>query len=321
VVKGVDAIVVTYESASVLPVAVRSVSQSPLTTAIIVVDNGSSDGSVETARAVGVSAVVCNKANLGFAAGVNRGLAQCSSDYVLLLNPDAAIEPTALELLAQALDDSPSAALAGPVLVSANGRVDLGARRFSTVTSRLLWHAPWPRRPAWATPEYISRSEIIGSTVPVEVDYLWGAVLLARRAFLQEIGGLDERFFLYSEDEDLGRQAKSRGLRSLLVPRARTSHVGSDSTPDEALAQARVILSNALLLEKWEGNRAALAYRRGIGPVLAMRAAAMSAAGRHAEADVARRTRRYLRDSCAPGVSRGHRGGAAATLESRHGRA
>ena len=57
-----------------------------------------------------------------------------------------------------------------------------------------------------------------------------------RQAFLEQIGGLDERFFLYSEDEDLGRQARARGVKSLLVPRARAVHLGGASTPDRALA-------------------------------------------------------------------------------------
>ena len=69
------------------------------------------------------------------------------------------------------------------------------------------------------------------------MDYLWGAALLMRRRFLDQIGGLDERFFLYSEDEDLGRQARARGYRALLVPRARARHIGGASTPDEAIAR------------------------------------------------------------------------------------
>ena len=89
------------------------------------------------------------------------------------------------------------------------------------------------------------------------VDYLWGAALLCRRSFLEGIGGLDERFFLYSEDEDLGRQAHARGLRSILVRDAVVMHVGGASTGDEALAQARIERSNALLLEKWNGPAAA----------------------------------------------------------------
>ena len=138
------------------------------------------------------------------------------------------------------------------------------------------------------------------SAPSLPVDYLWGAALLVRRRFLDDIGGLDERFFLYSEDEDLGREAQARGYLSLLVPRARATHVGGASTPDAALALARAIAANALLLEKWQGRRAARLYRRGIGPVLGVRAVLLRVAGRRAEADLAERTRRLVNAPAGP---------------------
>jgi GT2 family glycosyltransferase len=225
---------------------------------------------------------------------VNRGLADCHGEYVLLLNPDATIDSGSLEQLAGALDVYPAAVMAGPVLVT-DGRLELGARRFSSAANRLLWHLPLPQRPSWATPEYPDAAGLAAATDPLRVDYLWGAALLVRRRFLDEIHGLDERFFLYSEDEDLGRQARAGGYQVLLVPSARAHHIGGASTPDEALAQARVMAATAQLLEKWEGARAALWYRRGIGPALALRAALLTVAGRRAEARLAWRTRQKLR--------------------------
>ena len=215
--------------------------------------------------------------------------------YVLLLNPDARIDPPSLDALATALDDDANAVMAGPVLIGTDGRLELGARRFSTVLNRLLWHLPLIWRPQLSTPDYKDAARLADSPVSLPVDYLWGAALLVRRTFLTDIGGLDERFFLYSEDEDLGRRARERGLRVLLVPRARAVHVGGASTPDRALSLARVIAANALLLEKWEGPGAAFVYRRAIGPVLAARAFLLYAMGRDIEADSIRRTHRLLR--------------------------
>ena len=291
----VDALIVTYQSAATVSAAVASVMQCARVAGTVVVDNASSDGSADAARLAGAQTVLVSADNTGFAAAVNRGLKDCHSEYVLLLNPDATIDATSLEHLAAALDAAPAAAMAGPVLVTDGGRLELGARRFSTAVNRLLWHLPLPRRPQWATPEYLHGAVLAAAMDPQPVDYLWGAALLLRCRFLDEIGGLDERFFLYSEDEDLGRQAQARGCLALLVPRARARHIGGASTSDEALAQARVIAANAQLLEKWEGMRAARWYRRGIGPVLALRAALLTIAGRRAEAHLAARTRGTLR--------------------------
>ena len=84
-----------------------------------------------------------------------------------------------------------------------------------------MGHARVPRR---------VRTGGIASALPV--DYLWGAALLVRRAFLEEIGGLDERFFLYSEDEDLGRQARARGSRACSCrPRPRGPHREARARP------------------------------------------------------------------------------------------
>ena len=294
---GMDVLIVSYQSAATVSAALASVLACPRVAGTVVVDNASSDRSAEMASAAGAERVVRNAENVGFAAAVNRGLRDCHSDYVLLLNPDATIDAIALEQLAAALDAAPAAVMAGPVLLADDGRVELGARRFSSVVNRLLWHMPLPWRPAWATPEYPDSVALAAAADPRPVDYLWGAALLVRRRFLDEIGGLDERFFLYSEDEDLGRQARARGYLTLLVPRARARHIGGASTPDEALAQARVIAANAQLLEKWEGKAAALWYRRAIGPVLALRAAVLRLAGRREEARLAVRIRWMLRSS------------------------
>jgi N-acetylglucosaminyl-diphospho-decaprenol L-rhamnosyltransferase len=293
----IDVVIVTYQSAATVSAALASVSSSSLVARTVVVDNASSDGSLEAARRGGAHTVLASQGNVGFAAGVNNGLGDCHSEYVLLLNPDATLDAAALEDLAAALDSCSAAAMAGPALVSDGGDVMLGARRFSTAVNRLAWHVPLPRRPQWSTPEYAGAARMLSSASPLPVDYLWGAALLVRRRFLEEIGGLDERFFLYSEDEDLGRQARARGYQALLVPRARARHIGGASTPDAALAQARVIAANAQLLDKWEGKAAALWYRRAIGPVLALRAAVLRVAGRRAEARLAARIRGMLRSS------------------------
>ena len=86
-------------------------------------------------------------------------------------------------------------------------------------------------------------------------------------------------------------------MKCLLVPRACAAHIGGAGTPDRALALARIIAANALLLEKWEGPAAAGLYRRLIGPVLTIRAFVLRAASRSEEAQSAALTRSYIRDA------------------------
>lgn len=294
---GIDAVIVTYNSADQVGDAVRSLRACPHVGAVVVVDNASEDESAQRAREAGAQPVIENRVNAGFAAAVNGGVGACSGDYVLLLNPDARLTAGSLDLLAAALDEQATAAMAGAVLIDEDGRPTLGARRFSTAVNRLLPYLPSPWRPRWSTPEYAEAARMAAAPEPLPVDYLWGAALLIRRAFLDDIGGLDERFFLYSEDEDLGRQARARGLTSLLVPRARAVHVGGASTPDRAAALASLITANALLLHKWDGARAAATYRHAVGPVLATRAWLLTVAGRDTEAALTSRARARLRTS------------------------
>jgi len=291
----IDVIVVTYNSAAEVAPCLAAVRGSAHVERLIVVDNASSDGSVGAARRVGADLVLENERNVGFARAVNRGLEACAAEYMLLLNPDAVVTADTLSALVECLVKDEAVAMAGPLLVTPDGKVIVGGRRFSTAANRLLWHLPLPGRPLWSTPEY--GAEFGGPTPrhPVPVDYLWGAALLCRSSFLREIGGLDERFFLYSEDEDLGRRARQLGLRSLLVPDATVRHVGGASSRDETLAQARIEMANTRLLAKWEGERAARAFRAGIGPVLALRALLLALVGRRDEARLPWRTCRLLR--------------------------
>jgi GT2 family glycosyltransferase len=286
----VDVIVVTYQSAGQIEGCLQAARACPQVGRLLVVDNASTDDSLTAAADGGADVVVESPVNMGFARGVNRGLRESTADHVLLLNPDAVLTADALGKLARALEADPAAVTAGPMLRSSDGAVLAGGRRFSTLTNRLLWHLPLPFRPAWSTPEYLHPPSRPGQEGGVPVDYLWGASLLCRRSFLDEIGGLDERFFIYSEDEDLGRQAQLLGRRCLLVPAAVVAHVGGASTTDEARAQARIEWSTTLLFEKWRGRSVAAAFGAAIGPVMALRAGLLLLAGRREDALLALRT-------------------------------
>jgi N-acetylglucosaminyl-diphospho-decaprenol L-rhamnosyltransferase len=293
----VDVAIVAYGNADTLTPALHSVAGARLVERVIVVDNASRDGSPAVATAAGADIVLRNDANRGFAAAVNQALAACTSEFVLLLNPDAALEDGCLELLVESLDATPRAVLAGPLLVEADAGVILGARRFSTMGNRLAPLLPLTRRCRRLGPSYTDAwGDAARSSVrALPVDYLWGAALLCRRSFLVGIGGLDERYFLYSEDEDLGLQARRTGCSSLLVPAARARHVGGHSSHGiRPLAAARLQYANAQLLAKWQGRGRALVFLGGAVAACDVRIlVARARRDRPAETD-ARQTRHFL---------------------------
>jgi N-acetylglucosaminyl-diphospho-decaprenol L-rhamnosyltransferase len=296
----IDVVVVAFRSAETLAPALDSVVGARLVERVLVVDNASPDGSAAVAADAGADEVLRNGDNRGFAAAVNQALAGCTSEFVLLLNPDAAVEDECLQHLVDSLDADPRAVCAGPLLVEADAGVILGAHRYSTLGNRLARLLPLTRRFRRLGPYYTNLESSAGDAArrasrPLPVDYLWGAALLCRRSFLIGIGGLDERFFLYSEDEDLGRQAACAGRTSLLVPAARAAHVGGHSSRGiQPLAAARLQYANAQLLAKWQGRGRAVVFLGGALAAYGVRILIARARGdRPAEAQ-ARETRRAL---------------------------
>jgi N-acetylglucosaminyl-diphospho-decaprenol L-rhamnosyltransferase len=257
-------IVVTYESADTVASCLAAVSHSPLVARVIVIDNASPDGSAEAARRAGADRVIENPVNVGFARAVNAGLGNALADFVLLLNPDALVDESALSSLHQTLSGSPSAVIAAPLLRDPTGRLVIGAGRFATVARRVGLCVPVLGRAPYFAPQYLLSPPTPADAGPLKVDYVYGAAMLVERAFLEHTRGLDERFFLFAEDEDICRQARAAGCDVLLDRRAVADHVGGASCGDEARTEAQRLFSTHRLLLKWRGPHAAAAYRGGI---------------------------------------------------------
>jgi GT2 family glycosyltransferase len=155
---------------------------------------------------------------------------------------------------------------------------------------------PLLRRVRRIVGEYPSPERLLSSREPVPVDYVWGAALVARTSFLREIGGLDERFFMYHEDEDLGRQARRLGRRVLLVTRARAGHTGGVSSVGmRPLEEARLLFATWQLLTKWRRGSAARSYRLLLPVPLQIRRTAACALGDRRRAGETQATIRLLR--------------------------
>jgi GT2 family glycosyltransferase len=218
-------IVVSYNVRDDLAACLDSVvgHTAPYVTEIIVVDNGSSDGTVETVRERWPAVRVLESgANLGFARANNAGIRASASEYVLLLNPDTIVPPGAIPALVRALASHPEAAIAGPRLVDDRGFPELS---FGPMPSP--WGEAWQktvlalyeRRVTWVVRQ-IERWTRVGGPR----QWVSGACLLARRADLEHVGLFDERFFLYMEDVDLCAAVRRMGRRVLFVPQAEVIH-------------------------------------------------------------------------------------------------
>jgi GT2 family glycosyltransferase len=196
-------------------------------TETIVVDNGSTDSSVEmlAAEFPGVC-VIANASNVGFAPANNQGLACARGRYVLLLNSDTRVAPDALVKLVDFMDAHPQAGACGPQLRNADGTLQPSGRRFPTLTSTLGELLPVPER--WRC-KWRRDLEKRDYDQVCPVDELSGAALCIRRAALEQIGSLDEDFFFLGEDIDLCWRLKSAGWQVLYVPSARVTHYWGSS--------------------------------------------------------------------------------------------
>ncbi len=208
----VSAVIVTHNSAEVIEPCLKSVARAGQ---VIVVDNASEDATVETVEMLDREAVIVTiTENLGFGAAANEGLARASGEFVLLINPDAALEAGALETLAAAADRYPKAAILAPRLISPEGDVQ------RSHDASLFGRENMPRKRSDPVPE--------GET---SCGFLSGAVMLLRKKAVDEVGGFDPAIFLYYEDDDLCLRLREKGWSLVLVPEAAARHIGGASEP------------------------------------------------------------------------------------------
>lgn len=225
----VDVVVVSFNSRETLRDCVEPLCGEAGIT-VIVVDNASSDGSVDSITDL-PALVVGRNVNGGFASGCNAGWRAGEAPYVLLLNPDARIQPDGIRALARALDEDPAVGIVAPRIVTSTGSLDFSQRRHarlrSTFARALFLHRLSPRS-AWA--DELVRDEERYRT-PGTAEWVSGACLLVRRAILEQLGGLDERFFMYCEDADLCRRTWNAGYSVRFEPAVTCVHEGGASAP------------------------------------------------------------------------------------------
>ena len=181
---------------------------------IIVVDNASSDGTVDAVRTrwAGVRLIEVGD-NVGFARANNVGFRQSFGELVLLLNGDTLVPRGAIDTLVAQMDARPDVAVVGPRLVDAQGRAELSFGRMISPINELR-----QKLRARGNVERLTMREH-------EVDWVSGACLLVRRADAEAVGLMDERFFLYTEDVDFCAAIRAHGKRVLFTPAAQVVHL------------------------------------------------------------------------------------------------
>jgi hypothetical protein len=224
----IDVVIVNWNSGEDLARCLASLGRSEnagLVARVIVVDNGSSDGSAMVAAALPlvVDRVGCN---LGFAAAGNRGAAQGEAPYILFLNPDTELHEGALAAALRAF--GPEIGMVGLRQIDPIGRPRFSCSRFPTPLA------------FWMRAFGLDRLDSLAGYAPFmqdwrhdqsrPVDQLMGAFLLVPRALFRALDGFDERFFLYYEDVDLAVRAARQGRRSWFEAGATITHRGGGSS-------------------------------------------------------------------------------------------
>ncbi len=218
---------------------------------VIVVDNGSVDDSVERTRSRFPEATIIEAGrNLGFASANNRALAEAQGEFLLLVNTDAMLDRTCACTLADLMLGDPQVGMAGPQLLNSDGSLQTSYEAVPTLATetlnRSLLKRLFPSR-------YPGRNRRLTGPEPVEA--LIGAVMMIRRAALDQLEGFDEDYFFFLEETALAVRMRRRGWKVMHEPRARAVHLqGATASAYRASARIEFYRSRYLFFRKHYGR-------------------------------------------------------------------
>lgn len=247
---GVVCITVTYSPGDTLQSFVESLSGAGFPPQrIVVVDNGSTDGSPERAALAPHVELVRAPGNIGYGRAVNLGATTLRDDeqWILVCNPDTVARPDTVEKLLAAAAEHPEAGALGPRIREPDDSIYPSARSLPSIRTGIghaLFSGVWPSNP-W-TRRYQQR-DVSTSDTPEAVGWLSGAFMLLRREAFESVSGFDPDFFMYFEDVDLGRRLAAAGWTNVFVPAAGVVHIGGESTARSADVMIRAHHESARL--------------------------------------------------------------------------
>ena len=225
---------------------------------VIVVDGDSADGSADMVAEEFPELVLvrCDE-NVGFPRGNNIGLAKATGRYILLLNPDTVVQPNALSRMIAFLDEHQDVGLVGAQLLNGDGSIQHSRYRFPRVVTA-YFESTWLQgiAPQSVIDHYHMNDMPLDR--PVDADWLNGACLMTRREIIEQVGGLDEGYFMYSEELDWCRRIKEAGWRIVYEPAAQVTHFVGQSS-EQAVTARHINFQRAKLryFRKYHGALAA----------------------------------------------------------------
>jgi N-acetylglucosaminyl-diphospho-decaprenol L-rhamnosyltransferase len=267
-------IIVNWNVATLLAACLDSILAGPVTVGetptgnkisveIIVVDSGSTDGSVAMLRErYPQVTVLAQPENVAFTRGNNIGLRAARGHYLLLLNPDTEVIDDALPQILTYLKTNPDVGIVGPHTLNSDGTTQSTRRRFPTMMTA-FFESTWLQRfaPKSLLDAYYYRDKPdVDSTY--DVDWVQGSAMMLRRAVYEQIGGMDEGYVMYSEELDWCKRAKDAGWRVVFVGAARIVHHGGKST-EQVVARSHILFQQSKLryFRKYHGALASTVLR------------------------------------------------------------
>ena len=259
-------IIVSWNVCEFLENCLRSVlvqqegAQSELQLQIIVVDSASTDGSLKMVakkfsaeQFPQVELIACSD-NVGFPRGNNLGLERANGRYILFLNPDTVVHENTLAKMVSYLEQNEQVGAIGPQLLNKDGTVQSSRRRFPTVWTA-FFESTWlqPYAPQAILDDYYVQDVADGETAVV--DWVMGACLMTRQEVVAKVGGLDEAYFMYSEELDYCRRIQQAGWQVVYYPEARVTHLHGKSS-EQAVTHRHINFNQAKLryFRKYHGR-------------------------------------------------------------------
>lgn len=237
----ISIVIVTWNSSATIEKCLRSFEASSKVE-ITVVDNNSSDNTVALVEKFPWLKLVKNKVNQGFGQAINLGIESNQHEFVFLLNPDTEVEKGTPELLKKYLLKHQQVGVVGPKLLNGDGSVQGEIALFPTLLSQVLillrLHRFGLSNLVYPKLDY-SKTQ--------EVEHLMGAALLIRRSVFEEVGGFDEKFFLWFEETDLLKRIQEKGYKIMYYPEATVTHLVGQSTKQLNFLKKQTIWNKSLL--------------------------------------------------------------------------
>jgi len=235
----------------------------------IVVDNGSTDDSREMLKTYNGITLILNRKNLGFAKANNKGIKIAKGKYILLLNSDTEIQQDSIQTMLRFMDGHLAAGASTCRLNLVNGKMDPACHRgfptpWASFSYMIGLEKLFPRFPLFAGYHLGYKN----MTIPHQVDCISGAFFLARREAIEEVGLLDEDYFMYAEDIDWAYRFKQKGWEVWFNPEASVLHKKKQSGRANILRSRQVITERYFHMSNWLFYKKH--YEKKYGPIVSL---------------------------------------------------